>query len=101
MNADYEAFEFVVEYFETGALIFFPFDARMIRINETAAELLRPLLAGRSEVAIGIELQDRHGIDAREAREMIAFIRDQLERFGLKWPCISTKCENLPTEESK
>ena len=75
----------VIEYFQTGALLFFPLDARMVRVNETAAALLRTMLAGRADEDITAELRTRHGLGPREAHEMIGFLRDQLARFGLDW----------------
>lgn len=85
MKVETNPLDFAVEYFACGALIFFPAEARMVRVNDTAAALLRGLLAGQSDSALCAELQDVHGLLPEEAGEMVAFLREQLAVFGLNW----------------
>lgn len=75
----------IIEYFSTGALLFQPVDARLVRVNATAAAMLRTMLDGSAESEVSAALQAQHGLAAAEAREMMDFLRNQLAVFGLDW----------------
>lgn len=74
---------FVVEYFDTEALILRTDDARLIRANQTTAAVLRRVEAGLTDEAIVGELAALFDIDRAQGAETLEAVRAQLLHFGL------------------
>ena len=74
---------FVIEYFDTGALILNTRDARMAQINTTGAAILRMAETGASNDSIISHICLRYGIEIDEARNALLSLQIQLQRLDI------------------
>ena len=74
---------FVIEYFDTGALILNTRDARMAQINTTGASILRMAETGGSNDSIISDICLQYGIEIDEARDALLSLQNQLHRLDI------------------